>query len=141
MLIQTLLDKLVQLRLPAVTASWSSLPMAWISKARGKGGQFEAGNSSFQRTALVTKVTRTLRMARINQPRLPETEYVVTELEPGQSFTWVATRPGVTTRSTCERVTRLGVTRSGVTQRGCAGSGTAQWPLFTGSSGRSRASS
>jgi hypothetical protein len=35
--------------------------------------------------------------ARINQPRIPETEYVVTELEPGRSFTWVATGPGVTT--------------------------------------------
>ena len=35
--------------------------------------------------------------ARINQPKIPETEYVVTELEPGQSFTWVATGPGVTT--------------------------------------------
>jgi uncharacterized protein YndB with AHSA1/START domain len=35
--------------------------------------------------------------ARINQPKLPETEYVVTELEPGQSFTWVATGPGVLT--------------------------------------------
>ena len=35
--------------------------------------------------------------AKINQPKVPETEYVVTELEPGQSFTWVATGPGVTT--------------------------------------------
>jgi hypothetical protein len=35
--------------------------------------------------------------ARILQPKLPETEYVVTELEPGRSFTWVATGPGVTT--------------------------------------------
>lgn len=35
--------------------------------------------------------------AKINQPKLPETEYVVTEIEPGQSFTWVATGPGVTT--------------------------------------------
>ena len=35
--------------------------------------------------------------ARINQPKIPETEYVVTELEPGQSFTWVATGPGVLT--------------------------------------------
>ena len=35
--------------------------------------------------------------ARINQPKIPETEYVVTELEPGRSFTWVATGPGVTT--------------------------------------------
>jgi uncharacterized protein YndB with AHSA1/START domain len=34
---------------------------------------------------------------RINQPRLPETEYVVTEITPGRSFTWVATAPGVLT--------------------------------------------
>ena len=35
--------------------------------------------------------------AKINQPKIPETEYVVTEFVPGQSFTWVATGPGVTT--------------------------------------------
>jgi uncharacterized protein YndB with AHSA1/START domain len=35
--------------------------------------------------------------AKINQPKIPETEYVVTEFEPGQSFAWVATGPGVTT--------------------------------------------
>jgi uncharacterized protein YndB with AHSA1/START domain len=35
--------------------------------------------------------------AKINQPKIPETEYVVTELDPGRSFTWVATGPGVTT--------------------------------------------
>lgn len=35
--------------------------------------------------------------ARILQPKIPETEYVVTELEPGRSFTWVATGPGTTT--------------------------------------------
>jgi uncharacterized protein YndB with AHSA1/START domain len=34
---------------------------------------------------------------RINQPRIPETEYVVSELEPGHSFTWVARGPGVLT--------------------------------------------
>ena len=33
--------------------------------------------------------------ARIRQPRLPETEYVVTEFAPGRSFTWVAAGPGV----------------------------------------------
>jgi len=33
----------------------------------------------------------------IHQPRLPENEYVVTELEPGRSFTWVASGPGVRT--------------------------------------------
>ena len=35
--------------------------------------------------------------AKIDQPKIPETEYVVTELEPGRSFTWVATGPGVLT--------------------------------------------
>lgn len=35
--------------------------------------------------------------ARISQPRIPPTEYAVTELEPGRSFTWVATGPGVRT--------------------------------------------
>ena len=40
---------------------------------------------------------RTGSRARISQPRIPETEYVVTELEPGRSFTWVATGPGVLT--------------------------------------------
>lgn len=35
--------------------------------------------------------------AKIVQPRLPETEYLVTEIEPGRSFTWVATAPGVLT--------------------------------------------
>ena len=35
--------------------------------------------------------------AKIDQPKIPETEYEVTELDPGRSFTWVATGPGVTT--------------------------------------------
>ena len=35
--------------------------------------------------------------AKIDQPKIPETEYVVTELDAGRSFTWVATGPGVTT--------------------------------------------
>ena len=34
---------------------------------------------------------------RIEQPRIPSTEYVVTELEPDRSFVWVATAPGVRT--------------------------------------------
>ena len=32
--------------------------------------------------------------AKISQPKIPETEYVVTELEPGRSFTWVAAGTG-----------------------------------------------
>jgi len=40
---------------------------------------------------------RTGSRAKISQPKIPVTEYVVTDLEPGQSFTWVATGPGVTT--------------------------------------------
>ena len=35
--------------------------------------------------------------ARVRQPRIPPTEYVVTEFESGRSFTWVATGPGVRT--------------------------------------------
>jgi uncharacterized protein YndB with AHSA1/START domain len=35
--------------------------------------------------------------ARISQPRIPVTEYTVTELAAGHSFTWVATGPGVRT--------------------------------------------
>ncbi len=34
---------------------------------------------------------------RIEQPKIPPTEYTVTELEPGRSFTWKATGPGVRT--------------------------------------------
>jgi uncharacterized protein YndB with AHSA1/START domain len=34
---------------------------------------------------------------RIRQPKVPETEYLVTELDPGRSFTWVAAGPGVRT--------------------------------------------
>ena len=57
-----------------------------------------------QWTETVTSVTRLdegpLRAgsrATNNQPKVPETEYVVTEFDPGRSFTWVATAPGVTT--------------------------------------------
>ncbi|EAP98542.1 hypothetical protein JNB_00200 [Janibacter sp. HTCC2649] len=35
--------------------------------------------------------------ARVEQPKLPPTEYTVTEVEPGRSFTWVAKGPGVLT--------------------------------------------
>ena len=34
---------------------------------------------------------------RVEQPRIPPTEYVVTEFESSRSFTWVATGPGVRT--------------------------------------------
>ena len=64
---------------------------------------------------------RTGSRAKIRQPRIPETEYVVTELEPGRSFTWAATGPGVLTTA-CHLVeplpdggarVRLSVSQSG----------------------------
>ncbi len=63
--------------------------------------------------------------AKINQPKIPETEYVVTELEPGRSFTWVATGPGVTTtaRHTIEALPGGGTrVRLSVEQAGWLGS-------------------
>jgi uncharacterized protein YndB with AHSA1/START domain len=63
--------------------------------------------------------------AKINQPKLPETEYVVTEVEPGHSFTWVATSPGVTTtaRHTIEALPGGGSrVRLAVEQAGLVGS-------------------
>ena len=55
-------------------------------------------------TETVTSVTRLDADAlglgsrvRVEQPKLPPTEYVVTELDPGAGFTWVATGPGVRT--------------------------------------------
>lgn len=63
--------------------------------------------------------------ARISQPKIPETEYVVTEFNPGRSFTWVATGPGVrtTARHDVEALPRGGsrVTLA-VEQRGWLGS-------------------
>ena len=63
--------------------------------------------------------------AKINQPKIPETEYVVTELEPGQSFTWVATGSGVitTARHTVEALPGGGSrVRLAVEQGGLVGS-------------------
>jgi hypothetical protein len=37
---------------------------------------------------------------RIKQPRLPELTWVVTDLQLGRSWTWVAKSPGVTTTAT-----------------------------------------
>lgn len=63
--------------------------------------------------------------AKINQPRIPETEYVVTEVEPGRSFTWVATGPGVrtTARHDAEPLPGIGTrVRLSVSQSGWLGS-------------------
>lgn len=62
--------------------------------------------------------------AAIDQPRLPRTEYVVTALVPGRSFTWVATRPGVltTARHDAEPLPGVGTrVRLSVTQSGWLG--------------------
>src|SRR4051795_10147027 len=51
---------------------------------------------------------------RVEQPRIPPTESLVTELEPSRSFTWVATGPGV--RTTARHVLQqLGTGRTRVT--------------------------
>jgi hypothetical protein len=62
--------------------------------------------------------------ARVEQPRLPPTEYVVTELSPGESFTWVTTSPGVRTvaRHDVEALPRGGTrVRLAVEQAGTLG--------------------
>lgn len=68
---------------------------------------------------------RTGSRAKISQPKIPVTEYVVTELEPGVSFTWVATGPGVTTTARHEVAAFPGGgsrVRLAVEQRGWLGS-------------------
>lgn len=50
---------------------------------------------------------------KVEQPKLPATEYVVTEFDPGQSFTWVATGPGVRTTAR-HRIDQRGYSRSRV---------------------------
>ncbi len=58
---------------------------------------------------------------RIQQPRLPAVVWDVTEVEPGESFSWVARSPGITTRATHRLTPGLsgGVTVSlGIQQRG-----------------------
>jgi uncharacterized protein YndB with AHSA1/START domain len=58
---------------------------------------------------------------RVEQPRIPPTEYVVTDLVPSRSFTWVATGPGVrtTARNLLEELGTGGtrVTLAGPVQR------------------------
>ena len=58
---------------------------------------------------------------RIKQPKVPAVTWRVTEIEPGRSFTWTATSPGLTTVAE-HRITplgpaavevRLGIRRSG----------------------------
>ncbi|CAN7480230.1 SRPBCC family protein [Knoellia sp. LjRoot47] len=61
---------------------------------------------------------------RVEQPRLPATEYVVTEFEPGTGFTWVATGPGVRTTARHRIESRAGSTsrvRLSVQQAGPVG--------------------
>lgn len=81
--------------------------------------------------ATVTSVTRldegplTLNSrVRIQQPKLPPTEYVVTQFLPGEFFVWVATSPGVRTiaRHEVEALPRGGArVRLGVEQAGPLG--------------------
>jgi len=62
--------------------------------------------------------------ASISQPRIPVTEYTVTELAAGQSFTWVATGPGVqtTARHSIERLSGENRVRLAFEQAGWLGS-------------------
>ncbi len=51
---------------------------------------------------------------RVEQPRIPPTEYVVTEFEPNRSFSWTATGPGVRTTAR-HRLEQLGAGTTRVT--------------------------
>ena len=51
---------------------------------------------------------------RVEQPRIPPTEYEVTEFEPNRSFTWTATAPGVRTTAR-HRLEQLGAGTTRVT--------------------------
>ena len=53
--------------------------------------------------------------ARVRQPRLPVAVWQVTELQPGESFTWVARAPGVVTTGTHEVRTVDGTVRATAT--------------------------
>jgi uncharacterized membrane protein len=62
--------------------------------------------------------------ARIRQPRLPTVVWTVTELEPGRSWTWVATGPGTRTVAThavrpdgAGSVAEMSITNGGVVGR------------------------
>lgn len=57
---------------------------------------------------------RTGSEARVKQPRLPETTWRVTALEPGVDFTWESTSPGAHTVAG-HRITRRGDRASTVT--------------------------
>ena len=61
--------------------------------------------------------------ARVRQPRLPASAYVVTELVPGRSFTWVARTAGVRTTARHDVTPHGGGTRVrlSVTQQGWLG--------------------
>lgn len=68
---------------------------------------------------------RTGSTAKISQPKIPTSDYVVTELEPGRSFTWVNSGPGArtTARHSVEPLADGGArVRLSVTMEGWLGS-------------------